>query len=122
MSCLDIKDPTKRAAVVNEYDTAMKTVKLRNMTNREMKLAIGDELQALFHPIVNATKQAAKETVNDLAAAKKALTDIDGALLDQPVAAAEVTVPPASKPKKDPIWFILETRWKTRYEKQSSVV
>ena len=42
MSFLDIKDPTKRAALVNEYVTAMKTVKQRNMANREMKLAIGD--------------------------------------------------------------------------------
>ena len=39
----------------------MKTVKQRNMVNREMKLAIGDELQTLFHPIVNGTKQAANE-------------------------------------------------------------
>ena len=36
----------------------MKTVKQRNMVNREMMLAIGDELQTLLHPIVNATKQA----------------------------------------------------------------
>ena len=48
--------------LVNEYVTAMKTVKQRNMANREMKLAVGDELQTLFHPIVNATKQAAEET------------------------------------------------------------
>ena len=58
MSFLDIKDPAERAILV----TAMKTVKQRNMVNREMKLAIGDGLQTLFHPIVNATKQAAEET------------------------------------------------------------
>ena len=40
----------------------MKTVKQHNMVNHEMKLAIGDELQTLFHPIVNATKQVAEET------------------------------------------------------------
>ena len=56
MSFLDIKDPTERATLVKEYITAMKTVKQRNMVNREMKLAIGDELQTLFHPIVNATE------------------------------------------------------------------
>ena len=32
------------------------------MVNREMKLAIGDELQTLFHPTVNAAKQVAEET------------------------------------------------------------
>ena len=54
----------------------MKIVKRRNMENREMKLAIGNELQTLFYPIVNTTtKQSAEETM------KKALTDIDGALL-----------------------------------------
>ena len=93
MSFLDIKDPTKRATLVKEYVTAMKTVKKRNMVNREMKLAIGDELQTLFHPIVNATKQAAEVTRKELAPMKKELTDIDGALTVQRVDAR----PPSSK-------------------------
>ena len=50
------------------------------MVNREMKLAIGDELHTLFHPIVNVTKQAAEEPRKELAAMKKTVTDIDGAL------------------------------------------
>ena len=45
MSFLDIKDPAKRATLVKEYVTAMKTVKQHNMVNREMKLAIGDDIQ-----------------------------------------------------------------------------
>ena len=70
MSFLDIKDPAERATLVKQ----------RNMVNREMKLAIGDERQTLFHPIVNATKQAAEDTRKELAPMKKPLTDIDGAL------------------------------------------
>ena len=62
MSFLDIKYPAERATLVKEYVTAIKSVKQRNMVNREMKLAIGDELQTLFCPIVNATEQAAEET------------------------------------------------------------
>ena len=58
----------------------MNTAKQRNMVNREMKIAIGDELQTLFHPIVNATKQAAEETRKELAPIRKTLTVIDGAL------------------------------------------
>ena len=50
------------------------------MMKREMKLAIGDELQTLFHPIVNATKQAVEETRKELEPMKKKLADIDGAL------------------------------------------
>ena len=50
-----------------------------------MKLAIGDELQTLFHPIVNATKQAVEETRKELAPMKKTLTDIDGSLVPQHV-------------------------------------
>ena len=73
----------------------MKTVKLRNMVNRETKLAIGDELQTLFHPIVNATKQAAEETRKELAPMKKTLTDIDEALAAQHV---DARPPPPSKP------------------------
>ena len=45
-----------------------------------MKLAIRDELQTLFHPIVNAIKQASEGTRKELAPTKKTLTDIDGAL------------------------------------------
>ena len=71
MSFLDIKDPAERATLVKEYVTAMKTVKQRNMMNREMKLAIGDELQTIFHPIVNATKQAAEETRKESAPMKE---------------------------------------------------
>ena len=40
----------------------MKTAKQRNMVNRGMKLAIGDELETVFNPVVSATKQAAEET------------------------------------------------------------
>ena len=80
MSFLDIKDPAEIATLVKEYVRAMKTVKQRNMMKREMKLAIGDELQTLFHPIVNATKQAAEETRKELEPMKKKLSDIDGAL------------------------------------------
>ena len=87
MSCLDIKDPAERATLVKEYLTAMETVKQRNMANRELKLAIGDELQTLSHPIVNATKQAAEETRKELEPMKKTLADIDGAL--KPVAAPQ---------------------------------
>ena len=56
-----------------------------------MKLAIGDELQTLFHPIVNATKQAAEETRKELAPMKKTLTDIDCALTAQCVEAPSKT-------------------------------
>ena len=83
MSFLDIKDPAERATLVKESVTAMKTVKQRNMVNRKMKLAIGDALQTVFHPIVNATRQAAEETKKELAPMKKTLTDIDGALKAQ---------------------------------------
>ena len=93
MSFIYIKDPAKRATLVNEYVTAMKTVKQRIMVNREMKLAIGDELQTLFHPIVNATKQAAEETRKELAPMKETLTDTDGAFAAQRVDAR----PPPSK-------------------------
>ena len=58
---------------------------------RELKLAIGDELQTLFHPIVDAAKQAAEETRKELETMKKTLADIDGALI-RPVAGLEPRV------------------------------
>ena len=60
MSFLDIKHPVKRTALVDEYVKAMKTVRQRNMVNRETKLAIGEELQTLFHPIVSAAETTAE--------------------------------------------------------------
>ena len=59
-----------------------------------MKLSIGDELQSLFHLIVNATKQAAEETRKELTPMKKSLTDIDGALAAQRAAEARSKPPP----------------------------
>ena len=64
------------------------------MVNREIKLTIGDELQTLFRPIVNATKQAAEETRKELAPMKKTLTDIDRVLTAQHV---DARPPPPSK-------------------------
>ena len=75
MSFLGIKDSAERATLVKEHVTAMKTVKQRNMVNREMKLAIEDELQTLFLPIVNATKQAAEETRKELARMRRWIFD-----------------------------------------------
>ena len=48
LSFPDMTDPAKRTALVDEYVKAMKTVRRRNMVNREMKLAIAEELQTLF--------------------------------------------------------------------------
>ena len=87
MSFLDIKDPAERTTLVTVYVTAMKTAKQRNMANRELKLAIGDELQTFFHPSDNATNQAAEETRKELEPMKKTFSDIDGAL--KPVAAPQ---------------------------------
>ena len=63
------------------------------MMNREMKLAIGDELQTLFHPIVNVTKQAANETRKELTPMKKTLTDIDRSLIAQGATGAPSKTP-----------------------------
>ena len=97
MSFLDIKYPAKRMALVGEYVKAMKTVRRRTMVNREMKLAIGEELQTLFHPIASATKQAAEKTAEELVPVKKALEYIDGALKAQ----QQHTIPPPLPPQND---------------------
>ena len=115
MLFLDIKDPAKRATLIKEYVTAMKTVKQRNMVYQEMKLAklaIGDELQTLFHPIFNETKQAAEGNRKELAPLKKTLTYIDGALAAQHVDAR----PSASNTVDTTFWFLQE-RWTTNYGK-----
>ena len=105
MSFLNIKDPAKRTALVDEYVKAMKTVRQRNMVNGEMKLAIGEELQTLFRPIVSPTMQAVQKTAEELAPVKKAIEDIDGTLKAQRRA---VVVPPS--PPLPPPATIVTTR------------
>ena len=111
MSFLDIKDPAKRRALVDEYVKAMKTVRQHNTVNREMKLAIGEGQQTLFHPIVSATKQAAEKTDEELAPVKKALEDIDGTLKAQRRAIVIPPLPPSSPlpPQKGPTFSIHAT-------------
>ena len=90
----------------------MKTVKQHNMVNREMKLAIGDELQFFSHQIVNGTKQAAEENRKELTPMKKTLMDIDGALNR----AAESFKPSGPRVKNVDnldIWYIQKKRWPT---------
>ena len=100
MSFLDIKDPTKRTALADEYVKAMKTVRRRNMVNREMKLAIGEELQTLFYPIVSATKPAAEKTLEELAPVKKALEDVGGTLKAQQRTIARPSPPSPPSPSQ----------------------
>ena len=95
MSFLNITDPAKRTALVEEYVKALKTVRQRIMVNPQMKLAIGEVLQSLFHPIFSATKLAAEKTAEELAPVKKALNDIDGTLKAQRRA---VVIPPPAQP------------------------
>ena len=95
MSFLDIKDPAKQTALVDKYVKVMKTVQQRNMVNLKTKLAIGEELQTLFHPIASATKQAAEKTAKELVPVKKALEDIDGVLK----AHQQRTIPPPPSPQ-----------------------
>ena len=86
------------------------------MVNRETKLAIGEELQTLFHPIVSATKQAAEKTVEELVPLKKALEDIDGALKAQ----QQRTIPRPSPPQKD-LTFDIHTTGDGQYAIGNSI-
>ena len=99
MSFLNINDPTKRTALVDEYVKAMKTAQ------REMKLAIGEELETLFHPIVSETKQAAEKTVEELAPVRKALEDIDGTLKAQQRTIARPPPPSSPSPSQKDLTF-----------------
>ena len=91
-----------RATVATACRFSIKSIQRneqRNVVNREKKLAIGEDLQTLLHPIVSATKQAAEKTAGELAPVKKALEDIDGTLKAQRRAAIPQT--PPSPPEKD---------------------
>ena len=118
MSFLDIEYPAKRTALFDEYVKAMKTVRQRNMVNCEMSLAIGEELQTLFHPIISATKQASEKTAKELVPAKKALEDIDGALKAKQ---QQHTIIPHLPPLKD-LTFGIHVTGDGRYAMGNSIV
>ena len=117
VTCRSSISKIQRKDLVKEYGTVMKKVKQCNMANREIELAIGEELQTLFHPIVNATKQAAEESRKELESMKKTLADIDGALTAQRVEAR----PPLSK-NNDTTFGIHRRQDGTRNGKQSSTL
>ena len=85
--------------------------------NREMKIAIGEELQTPFHQIVSATKQAAEKTAEVLVPVKKVLEDIDGALKAQ----QQHTIPPPSPPQKD-LTFGIHATGDGQYAMGNSIV
>ena len=113
MSFLDIKDPTK---------LSMKTVRRRNMVNREMKLAIGEELQTLSNRIVSATKHAAEKTVEELAPVKKALEDTDGTLKAQQRTIARPRPPSPPSPPQKYLTFGIHATGEGRNAMGSSIV
>ena len=77
MSFLDIKNPARRIELVKEYVDAMQTVRKRNMRTREEKLVIGEELDTLFKPVVQATEKAASENKKEMEELRGALNPID---------------------------------------------
>ena len=75
MSFLDIKNPARRNELVKEYVDAMQTVGKRNMHTREEKLAIDEELDPLFKPVVQATEKAANENKEEIEELRGVLTE-----------------------------------------------
>ena len=88
------------------------------MVNREMKLAIREELKTLFHPIAIATKQAAEKTAEELVPVKKASEDIDGVLKAQ----QQHTIPPPPSPPRKDLTLGIHATGDGRYAMGNSIV
>ena len=58
---------------MKEYVDAMKMVRKWNIQTREIKLAIGEELQTLFQPIVKVTEKAAEGNKKELESLRMAI-------------------------------------------------
>ena len=90
------------------------------MVNHERKLAIGEELQTLSHPIVSTNKQAAEMMEEVLVPVKKALEEID-----VPLKAKQHTIPlspsPPSPTQKD-LTFGIHATGDGRYAMRNSIV
>ena len=118
MSFPDIKDPAGIATLIEEYVTAMKTVKQPIMMNREMKLAIADELQTPSNSIQLSMRlnKRLKRLGKELTPMRKTLTDFDGAL-----AAQRATFARPRSDKNVDNTFLQEARWATKYYKSTEM-
>ena len=66
MSFLDIKNPSERDKIVNEYLSTMRKIQQRTQDEKALGLATRQELESNYSPITSATEKATKAITDEL--------------------------------------------------------
>lgn len=66
MSFLDIKNPTERDKIVNEYLSTMRKIQQRTQDEKALSLATRQQLETEYSPITSATEKATKAITDEL--------------------------------------------------------
>ena len=67
MSFLNIKDPKKRDVIVADYLAMVKILQQRNLNEKAKDLARDENLNEMFNPVVQSTKESTEAIRRELA-------------------------------------------------------
>ena len=73
MSFMNIKNPEKRAAVIEEYLATAKRLQWRNLEERSDLMDRRRDLEESFKPVVVSNKKMAQDVIKDLIPIKEEL-------------------------------------------------
>ena len=80
MSFQSIKDPEERDAVIADYLATKKRIQERNLKERGQDLAHSDELQAMFHPVIQSTEKSTAAITKELIPMQEEMKNINANL------------------------------------------
>ena len=66
MSFLDIKDPKKRDAIVNDYLATVKRLQQKNLNEKAQDLVRRDDIERALEPVVRSTGKSAEAITKEL--------------------------------------------------------
>ena len=85
MSFYSIKNPEERDAVIADYLATKKRIQQRNMNERAQDLAHSNELQEIFHPVIQSTKKSTEAITKELVPMQEEMKNINANLQHQAV-------------------------------------
>ena len=77
MSFLDIKDPKKRKAIVNEYLAMKRRIKNRNMEERARDFTNQQKIEESLEPVVSSNTASTQAITKELVPIKEGITALN---------------------------------------------
>ena len=70
MSFLDIKDPKKRDAIINDYLATVKRLQQKNLNEKAQDLVRRDDIELALEPIVRSTRKSTEAITKEIISIK----------------------------------------------------